>query len=58
MVDPLTIVHVDFDNLLEFPNPTAGWTYTYHSFGWSDPYWGYLINTHGNKVTIGFAYKR
>jgi len=51
----LTIVHVDFDDLLAFPNPPGGWTYTYHSSGWPGPYWGYLIDTPGNKVTFAFA---
>jgi len=58
MGEALTIVHVDFDDLLAFPNPPGGWTYTYHSSGWPGPYWGYLIDTPGNKVTFAFAYKK
>ncbi|MDP3113508.1 MAG: hypothetical protein Q8M98_01905, partial [Candidatus Cloacimonadaceae bacterium] len=37
MGSALTIVHVDFDDLLRFPNPPGGWTYTYHSSGWPGP---------------------
>ncbi len=58
MGEALTIVHVDFDDLLAFPNPPGGWTYSYHNSGWPGPYWGYLIDTPGNKVTFAFAYKK
>lgn len=57
MGSALTIVHVDFDDLLAFPNPPGGWTYSYHNSGWPGPYWGYLIDTPGNKATFAFAYK-
>lgn len=55
---PLTIVHVDFDDMLQFPNPANGWTYSYHSSGWPGPYWGYLVDTPSNKITFVFAYKK
>ncbi|GAB1467973.1 hypothetical protein MASR2M64_06670 [Candidatus Cloacimonadota bacterium] len=58
MVDSLTIVHVDFDDVNQFPNPPGGWTYTHHSSGWPGPRWGYVIDTPGNKVTFVFAYKK
>ncbi|GAB1467725.1 hypothetical protein MASR2M64_04080 [Candidatus Cloacimonadota bacterium] len=55
---PLTIVHVDFDDLLQFPNPANGWIYSYHSCSWPGPYWGYLVDTPSNKITFVFAYKK
>ncbi|MDD2229574.1 MAG: hypothetical protein PHY48_09200 [Candidatus Cloacimonetes bacterium] len=54
----LTIAHVDFDDLLAFPNPTGGWTYTNHSSGWPGPYAGYIVDTAGNKISYVFAYKK
>jgi hypothetical protein len=58
MGELLTIAHVDFDDLLQFPNPTGGWTYSYHSSGWPGPFFGYIVDVPGNKVTFAFAYKK
>lgn len=54
----LTIAHIDFDDLLAFPNPTNGWTYSYDSSGWPGPYWGYQIDTINNRMSFVFAYKK
>ncbi len=54
----LTIAHVDFDDLIEFPNPTGGWTYSHHSSGWPGPYAGFIVDTAGNKISYVFAYKK
>ncbi|MDD3524027.1 MAG: hypothetical protein PHQ41_04955 [Candidatus Cloacimonetes bacterium] len=58
MAESLTIVHVDFDDMLAFPNPTGGWTYTLHSSSWPSPRSGYIIDTPGNKATFVFAFKK
>ena len=54
----LTIVHIGFDDLLAFPNPTHGWTYSYDGSGWPGPQWGYLIDTIANRMSFVFAYKK
>lgn len=54
----LTIAHIDFDDLIEFPNPTGGWTYSHHSSGWPGPYSGFIVDTAGNKISYVFAYKK
>ncbi|MDP2173454.1 MAG: hypothetical protein Q8J62_06740 [Candidatus Cloacimonadaceae bacterium] len=58
MGNALTIAHVDFDDLLAFPNPPGGWTYSYHSSGWLAPKFGFRVDTPSNKVTFVFAYKK
>ena len=54
----LTIAHIGFDDLLAFPNPTHGWTYSYDGSGWPGPQWGYLIDTIANRMSFVFAYKK
>ena len=54
----LTIAHIGFDDLLAFPNPTHGWTYSYDGSGWPGPQWGYLIDTIANRISFIFAYKK
>ncbi len=54
----LTIAHIDFDDLIEFPNPTGGWTYSYDNSGWPGPFWGYRIDTVANRISFVFAYKK
>jgi hypothetical protein len=54
----LTIAHIDFDDLIQFPNPTGGWTYSYDNSGWPGPQWGYLIDTIANRMSFVFAYKK
>ena len=54
----LEIAHIDFDDLIAFPNPTGGWTYSYHSSGWPGPYWGFRIETAINRISFIFAYKK
>jgi hypothetical protein len=58
MGSALTIAHVDFYDLIKFPDPPGGWTYSYHSSGWPGPYWGYIVDVTGNKITFVFAYKK
>lgn len=58
MGNSFTIAHIDFDDLIAFPNPPGGWTYSYHNSGWPGPYWGYLVDVTGNKITFVFAYKK
>ena len=58
MAESLTIVHVDFDDMLAFPSPTGGWTYNLHSSSWPSPRSGYIIDTPGNKATFVFAFKK
>jgi len=54
----LTIAHVNFNDMLQFPDPPGGWTYSYHSSSWLAPKYGYLVDTIANKVTFIFAYKK
>ena len=54
----LTIAHIDFDDLIGFPNPTGGWTYSYDNSGWPGPQWGYLIDSIANRMSFVFAYKK
>ncbi len=54
----LTIAHIGFDDLLAFPNPTHGWTYSYDGSGWPGPQWGFLIDTIANRMSFVFAYKK
>ncbi len=54
----LTIAHIDFDDLIAFPNPTGGWTYSYDNSGWPGPQWGYLIDTIANRMSFVFAYRK
>ncbi|NLH93048.1 MAG: hypothetical protein GX466_02340 [Candidatus Cloacimonetes bacterium] len=54
----LTIAHIGFDDLLAFPNPTHGWTYSYDGSGWPGPQWGYLIDTIANRMSFVFAYMK
>jgi hypothetical protein len=56
--DLITIAHIDFDDLLAFPNPTGGWTYSYDSTGWPGPFWGYRIDSVANRISFIFAYKK
>ncbi len=58
MAESLTIVHVDFDDMLAFPSSTGGWTYNLHSSSWPSPRSGYIIDTPGNKATFVFAFKK
>jgi hypothetical protein len=58
MVESLTIVHIDFDDVNRFPDPPGGWTYSNHSSGWPGPRWGYVVDTPGNKISFVFAYKK
>lgn len=53
----LTLAQVDYDDLIEFPNPTGGWTYSLHANGWPSPRYGYRIDTASNTVTFIFAHK-
>jgi hypothetical protein len=53
----LTLAAVDYNDLREFPNPTGGWTYTYHASGWPGPRYGYRVDTASNTVTFIFAHK-
>ncbi|NLH94102.1 MAG: hypothetical protein GX466_07815 [Candidatus Cloacimonetes bacterium] len=54
----LTIAHIDFDDLIQFPNPTGGWTYSYDSSGWPGPFCGFRIDTVVNRISFVFAYKK
>ena len=54
----LEIAHIDFDDLIALPNPTGGWTYSYHSSGWPGPYWGFRLETAINRISFIFAYKK
>jgi hypothetical protein len=56
--DLITIAHIDFNDLLAFPNPTGGWTYSYDSSGWPGPFWGYRIDSIANRISFIFAYKK
>jgi len=54
----MTIAHIDFDDLIQFPNPTGGWTYSYDSSGWPGPFCGFRIDTVVNRISFVFAYKK
>ena len=54
----LTIAHIDFDDLIAFPNPTGGWNYSYDNSGWPAPYWGFKIDSLANRISLIFAYKK
>jgi len=54
----LTIAHIDFDDLIAFPNPTGGWNYSYDNSGWPAPYWGFRIDSLANRISLIFAYKK
>ncbi len=56
--DLITIAHIDFDDLIAFPNLTGGWTYTYDSTGWPGPIWGYLFDMVSFRARFVFAYKK
>jgi hypothetical protein len=58
MGEALTIAHVDYDDILQFPNPPGGWTYSYHTSGWGCPMYGYIVDNLANKVTFVFAFKK
>lgn len=53
----LTLAQVDYDDLIAFPNPTGGWTYSFHGNGWPGPRYGYRVDTASNTVTFIFAHK-
>jgi hypothetical protein len=55
--DALNIAHVDYNDILQFPDPPGGWTYTYHNTSWAAPKYGYIVDTIANRVTFVFAYK-
>ncbi len=58
MGNALTIAHVDYDDILQFPNPPGGWTYTYHNSSWASPRYGFIVDSLANKVTFVFAFKK
>lgn len=57
---PLTIVHVDFDDLLSLPASAQygqGWNYLIApGIGFSSPYYGYKIDVLSNTLTFVFAH--
>ncbi|MDD3524526.1 MAG: hypothetical protein PHQ41_07510 [Candidatus Cloacimonetes bacterium] len=53
----LPLAQVDYDDLIAFPNPAGGWTYSLHGNGWPGPRYGYRIDTASNTVTFIFAHK-
>lgn len=55
--DPLTLLHVDFDDIRRFPDPPGGWTYSHHNSGWPAPYYGYRVDALSNTITFVFAHK-
>lgn len=52
----LTLAQVDYDDLIAFPNPAGGWTYSLHGNGWPGPRYGYRVDTASNTVTFIFAH--
>jgi len=54
----ITIAHVDYNDMLQFPNPPGGWTYSYHNTSWLAPKYGYWVDTISNRVIFLFAFKK
>lgn len=54
---PLTLVHVDYDDIRRFPDQPGGWTYSYHNSGWPAPYNGFIVDVLSNTITFVFAHK-
>lgn len=57
--DPLTLVHVDYDDMLTLPvsGGSQGWNYTTAvGVGWAEPYYGYRVDVLSNVITFVFGH--
>lgn len=57
MVDAKTLVHVDYDDLVAFPNPTGGWSYSFEA-GYTSLAFGYRYSALDGRLSFVFAVKR
>ena len=57
LVDARTLAHVDYDDLVAFPNPTGGWTYSFEA-GYSTLAFGYRYSSLDGRLSFVFGMKR